>query len=115
MEGPGLWPGAFTYGQGRPVRPPRRSRLEQGELRRLGASLARLAVRREAVRRQRLVGVLVERADLQDAARFLAVGDLAAALPRNAHELLDLRHRADLGLAVLRPEVVLVAAAHMQA
>src|SRR4029453_3541100 len=64
----------------------------------------RLAVRRKAVRRERFVDVVVELADAADAARLGAVGNVAAELARNAHELLDLLPRAHLGLAVLRPE-----------
>src|SRR5512145_2010634 len=46
------------------------------------ATLVRLAVRREAVALQRLVGVLVELPDAVDPARLLVVGHFAAELAR---------------------------------
>src|SRR5579862_340829 len=54
------------------------------------ALLAGLTVRREAVFRQGLLGALVELADAVDALGFLAGGDLAAELTRDADQLLDL-------------------------
>src|SRR2546421_1611924 len=75
----------------------------------------RPGIGRETVLRQRLLDAVVEHADLADLARLLSGGDLAAEFARQAHQLLDLLHGAHLGLAVLRPEVVLDAAAHMQA
>src|SRR3954452_23545187 len=79
------------------------------------ALVPRLRVRREAVGGERFLDGVVEDADLADLARFLAAGDLAAELARDADQLLDLPDRAHLARAVLVPEVVLDAAAHVQA
>src|SRR5206468_4563875 len=57
------------------------------------AALAMGAVGGPAQASERLVGVLVGGADPVDLARFLARGDLAAELARDAHGLLDLLHR----------------------
>jgi hypothetical protein len=52
---------------------------------------------------------------LQNFARFLAAGNVAAEFTGDAHQLLDLLHGAHLGRARLVPEVVLDAAAYVQA
>src|SRR6478672_2467227 len=67
------------------------------------ALLPALGVGREAVRRQRLLDGVVEDADLADLARFLARGDLAAELARDANQLLDLLHGRHLFRARLVP------------
>src|SRR5574337_1357481 len=78
------------------------------------ALMAALRVRREAVRRQRLLDGVVEDADLADLARLLGDGNLAAKLAADAHKLLDLLDGAHLLGARLVPQVVLDAAAHVQ-
>src|SRR6516164_4764084 len=85
-----------------------------GRLALLDAVPTRWAVRREAVLGERLLDAVIKHADLADAARLLAAGDLATEFARNAHQLLDLPHRAHLAPSVLRPEVVLDAAADLQ-
>src|SRR3954468_20611537 len=70
------------------------------------ALLPALGVGGEAVGGQRLFHRVVEHADLADLARFLAVGDFAAELARDAHQLLDLLHGGHLASAGLIPQVV---------
>src|SRR4051812_3237021 len=60
------------------------------------AQLLRLRIRRESVRRQRLVGAAVEGADPVDAPRVLGGRDLAPELARHPHQLLNLLDAAHL-------------------
>src|SRR5215469_3720836 len=85
-----------------------------GRLALLDAVPTRWAVRREAVLGERLLDAVIKHADLADAARLFAAGDLTTEFAGNAHELLDLPHRAHLAPAILRPEIVFDAAADMQ-
>src|SRR5262249_19712766 len=76
--------------------------------------LCRHTIRSKAVLGKGLLDAVVEYIDLANPACFLAVGDLTTEFARQAHELFDLLDGAHFALAVLGPEVVLDAAAHMQ-
>src|SRR3546814_12054255 len=64
---------------------------------------------------QLLVGGVVELGNPAAASRFVAVGDCAAEFAGDTHRLLDLLDRTRFALAVLHPEIVFDATAHMQA
>src|SRR5690242_9769942 len=78
------------------------------------AALSGPSIRRPAELRERFVGILVVRADLVDAPGFLAGGNVASELARDAHHLLDLLHRRH-AFAFAFPQIVLDTHAHVQA